>query len=363
MFCPKCGCKNRGGAKFCAECGNPMPQEGGAAPASEAGATVTEASAAPSETDPNATESTGKLGAFLRKPVNFLGHTVPMFGAILAILLATAGIATAAFLIYQNTVAAQEQQQEQVVKTKKVKKAKKKVEEKTEEVEEDADANDQAKNAGQQRKRTALNGSAPTAEAPESEGEQQPEATEEVEPPASNGQEQATAPVANTYDPASEAGSWTGQMVAFNDGTTQLKKSGSYKEGVLACGRCYGATNQPLSLNITSVDASSRTASGTVSFLLHAHNGPVDKDESSDSGDVYIQNVAFSAISIDGWRYANMIDIYSGHGKTVQMSLRLKYGSTDDYSVWIRTVPTDPDPSKPGMYRWGQTDMYTITKN
>ena len=355
MFCPKCGCKNRDGAKFCAECGNPMPQEGGAAPAT--GATVTQASATPSEADPNATESTGKLGAFLRKPVNFLGHTVPMFGAILAILLATAGIATAAFLIYQNTVAAQEQQQEQVVKTKKVKKAKKKVEEKTEEVEEEEKPADQPKTPQRSASQSATSDS---SSAPTPQEEQ--EATEEVEPPTSAGQDQVTEPVASSYDPASEVGGWTGNMLQFGYSSNSVK-SGSTGEGSIGCGKCYGATQHPLKLNITSVDANSRTASGTVSFLLHAHNGNIGSDESSDPGDVYIENVPFTSISIDGWHSINAADIYSGNGKTVQMSLRLKYGSLDDYSVWIRTVKAEFPGPHDLMWSWGQTDMYTITKN
>lgn len=297
---------------------------------------------------------------FLMKRHNIGGRAVPMFAIILAALIATATIATAAFLIYQNVAVGQTQEQTQTVPVKKKKTVRK--QQKAEEESEEEGAAD---------KKKSENKAESTADDLQQQGQAQDEQpaqreqqeTEIEEPEDSSASGEATMTVEDTYNPASEAGSWTGalQQYGYKYGSA---KSGSYKEGSAGCGVCYGAQNHPLKLNITSVDPSSRTASGTVSFLMHGHNGPLDADENSDSGDAYIENVPFTSISIDGWRLSNAIELYEGHGKTVRMTLRLKYGSSDDYSVWIRTVPTQFQAGKYNLtYTWGQTDMYTISKN
>ena len=300
---------------------------------------------------------------FLLKRHNIAGRAVPMFAIILAALIATATVATAAFLIYRSVAVGQVQEEQvqevPVKKKKKVVRKRKEVEEEPEETNDHATKNRRVKRA-ERLDRAKVEDS----EGQDAQDRQQVQAETEVEEPEgpSEGGE-VTTPVESSYDPVAEVGSWTGTLQQFGY-KYDAAKTGSYKEGSGGCGICYGAQNHPLKMNITSVDAASRTASGTVSFLMHGHNGPLDVDENSDAGDAYVENVPFTSISIDGWRSGNAINLYTGHGKTVQMTLRLKYGSSDDYSVWIRTVPSQFQAGKYNLtYTWGQTDMYTITKN
>lgn len=382
MYCMGCGAKLADGARFCVNCGLPVgaPVAGAAAvqvsgetgvqPNAQVGVGQATQFQAVDGSVSDAVDAASTPGEkqtfkqFLMKRHNIGGRAVPMFAIILAALIATASIATAAFLIYRSVAAGQVQEEQvQEVPVKKKKKVVRKQREAEEEESEEEDAVTKKKAEKRiQKSATEQNDSQQDMRQQEQAQDEQPVQQEEIESGDPDIGAEATTPVENTYDPASEVGAWTGTMVQFGWPTGAVK-TGSYREITGDYGVCYGAQQHPLKLNITSVDTASRTASGTVSFLVHGHIGKLGSDESSDPGDAYIENVPFTSISIDGWRSGGAIDLYSGHGKSVQMTLRLKYGSSDDYSVWIRTVKEDFTGPYNLTYTWGQTDMYTITKN
>lgn len=381
MYCVGCGAKLADGARFCVNCGLPVgasatgriaAQPGERSSAQQDGQSGTGQATRFQVVDGDDLNGSGSaheqkqtFKQFLMKRHNIAGRAVPMFAIILVALIATATAAAAAFLIYQSVAAGQVQEQTKALEAP-AKKKKKAVHEQQEAGEEESLKEDTSTRKKTEKKvqKSALeqDGSRQDAQQQEQAQAEQPVQQEEAESGDLDMGAEVTTPVESTYDPASEAGSWTGTMVQFGWPTGAVK-TGSYREITGDYGVCYGAQQHPLKLNITSVDAASRTASGTVSFLVHGHIGKLGSDESSDPGDAYIENVPFTSISIDGWRSSGAIDLYSGHGKSVQMTLRLKYGSSDDYSVWIRTVKEDFTGPHNLTYTWGQTDMYTITKN
>lgn len=386
MFCARCGARVSDSARFCTSCGMSLAElreatrKGKApSPAKADGPDMNEATATgsdPEESKPSkqdkardeqrtATRTASKRALRNTAPqsVTFremmlqshrIGRLmVPTFVIIIASLIASLGIGVAVTIVYRHTNAATEAPAH------------------TKHAEGDAQESENADESSAEEQESA--DEADTEETdPESEGAEG-SGSDASEDDASAIDEQRTAMVAapddssfaeadtavpSSYDPAADAGTWRGTFV---DRDTSTDKSGSFEEASWACGQCYGAKKRPLKLTIASVNAKNKTASGTVSFIWHDHTGPIDTDIESDAGDVYVENVPFKNVSIEGWRTNGCIDLYSANGKTVQISLRLKYGSADDYSVWIRTVPAAFE-AQGLTYQWGQTDMYTLTR-
>ncbi len=278
---------------------------------------------------------------------------VPTFAIIIASLIASLGIGVAVTIVYRHTNAATEAP------------AHAKHAENDAQSSEDADADASEEEPSADNTDDEETGSEnESAENSDGDGsEDAANATNEqrtamVAAPDDSSFAEADTAVPSSYDPAADAGTWRGTFV---DRDTSTDKSGSFEEASWACGQCYGAKKRALKLTISSVDAKSKTASGTVSFIWHDHTGPIDTDIESSTGDAYVENVPFKNVSIEGWRTTGCMTLYSANGKTVQMSLRLRYGSADDYSLWIRTAPTAFE-AQGLTYQWGQTDMYTLTR-
>ncbi len=365
MFCARCGARVPERASFCISCGIPLAgmfddvagDKGDAAavaPGDENASASDGEPVADAEGDAvSARSQVTTLKELLTRSHQIGRLMVPTFVLIVVSLIASVGIGVAVTVIYRHAQAPTEQSAEKHTTTKDEIAA--------------PDATDEQANAEQDEASEVAEGAA------QSEGEAVPSysaadegqtgATDEqrtayVEAPDDSAFAEVDEEVPTSYDPASEVGTWTGTFV---DRDTCETKSGSFEEGSWACGECFAAQKDQLKLKISSVDAAKKTASGTVSFVFHKHDGPVDADVQACSGDTYVRNVSFKNVPIEGWRTNGSVEIYSAGGKTVQMSLRLKCGSADDYSVWIRTVPTAFDYQ--GLtYQWGQTDMYSIGK-
>lgn len=386
MFCARCGARVSDGARFCTSCGMPLAElreatrKGKAASPAEAddldasetrGADPAAEEADRSERNQKQDQHRGATQTTSRQPqrntapqsVTFremmlqshrIGRLmVPTFAIIIASLIASLGIGVAVTIVYRHTNAATEAPAH------------------AKRAGDDAQKSENADEGATEEQPSA--DEADTEEAdPEGEGAEA-SGSDASEDDASAIDEQRTAMVAapddssfaeadtavpSSYDPAADAGTWRGTFV---DRDTSTDKSGSFEEASWACGQCYGAKKRALKLTISSVNAKNKTASGAVSFIWHDHTGPIDTDIESSTGDTYVENVPFKNVSIEGWRTNGCISLYSANGKTVQMSLRLKYGSADDYSVWIRTVPTAFE-AQGLTYQWGQTDMYTLTR-
>ncbi len=385
MFCARCGARVSDGARFCTSCGMSLaelreatrkgkttsPAEADDLDASETrGADPAAEEANPSKQDKaqderrSATQTASKRAQRNTAPqsVTFremmlqshrIGRLmVPTFAIIIASLIASLGIGVAVTIVYRHTNAATEVP------------AHAKRAENDAQSTEDADANvseEEPSDDTDDEETGSENEAAENSDGDGSEGAANAtseQRTAMVAAPDDSSFAEADTAVPSSYDPAADAGTWRGTFV---DRDTSTDKSGSFEEASWACGQCYGAKKRALKLTIASVNVKNKTASGTVSFIWHDHTGPIDTDVESDAGDVYVENVPFKNVSIEGWRTDGCIDLYSANGKTVQMSLRLRYGSADDYSVWIRTAPTTFE-AQGLTYQWGQTDMYTLTR-
>lgn len=365
MFCARCGARVPERASFCISCGIPLAgmfddatgtkdgvAEEGSGSESKSVCNAEPEHGTETETAPARSQVT-TLKELLTRSHQVGRLMVPTFVLIIVSLIASVGIGVAVTVIYRHAQAPAEQSAEKHATTKDEVAAPGTADEHTN-AEQD-EGGEVAEEAAQSEDAEASSDS--TA------GEAQTGATDEqrtaiVDAPDDSEFAAADEEVPASYDPTSEVGTWTG---AFVDRDTCETKSGSFEEGSWACGECFAAQKDQLKLKITSVDVAKKTASGTVSFVFHKHDGPVDTDAQTCSGDTYVRNVSFKDVSIEGWRTNGSVELYSTGGKTVQMSFRLKCGSADDYSVWIRTVPTSFDYQ--GLtYQWGQTDMYSISK-
>lgn len=365
MFCARCGARVPERASFCISCGIPLAgmfddvaeAEDDAAEVRPGDSDAPEPDRGPAA-DAEVAAASARPQATTLKELLMRSHQVgrlmvPTFVLIIVSLIASVGIGVAVTVIYRHAQAPAEQAAEEHAKTKDeiIVPDESEGQENAEQGEGDEAVEDEVQNDD-----TAV----PSDSAAD---DTQAEATDEqrtayVDAPDDSAFAEADEQVPASYDPVSEVGTWTG---AFVDRDTCETKSGSFEEGSWACGECFAAQKSPLKLKITSVDVTKKTASGAVSFVLHKHDGPLDADAQACTGDTYVRNISFKDVSIEGWRTNGSVEIYNAGGKSVQMALRLKYGSADDYSVWIRTVPASFD-CQGLTYQWGQTDMYSISK-
>lgn len=392
MFCARCGARVSDSARFCTSCGMSLAELRKAAEASEsvspdadgrpdaengsaANETATASSATKqadrSERDQKQDRHRSATQTASRQPqqstapqsVTFremmlqshrIGRLmVPTFAIIIASLIASIGIGVAVTIVYRHTNAATEAP----AHAKRAENdAQSSEDADTSAAEEEPNADDADEEETGSENETAESSTSDAGE--DATGATDEQRTAMVAAPDDSTFAEVDTAVPSSYDAAADAGTWRGTFV---DRDVSTDKSGSYEEASWACGQCYGAKKRELKLTITSVDTKNKTASGTVSFLWHNHTGPIDTDIESDAGDTYVENAPFKNVSIEGWRTNGCIDLYSANGKTVQMSLRLRYGSADDYSVWIRTVPAAFE-AQGLTYQWGQTDMYTLTR-
>lgn len=364
MFCARCGARVPERASFCISCGIPLAGmfdddagvDGGAAGEGSGGEGESVCSDEPvhsaeSEAAPARSQVT-TLKELLTRSHQVGRLMVPTFVLIIVSLIASVGIGVAVTVIYRHAQAPAEQSVEKHATTKNEVAVPDAAEQMNAE---QGEASEAAEDAAQSEDAEA---SADSAADEAQTGAADEQRTAIVDAPDDSEFAAVDEEVPTSYDPVSEVGTWTG---AFVDRDTCETKSGSFEEGSWACGECFAAQKNQLKLKITSVDAAKKTASGTVSFVFHKHDGPVDADAQTCSGDTYVRNVSFKDVPIEGWRTNGSVELYGAGGKTVQMSLRLKCGSADDYSVWIRTVPASFDYQ--GLtYQWGQTDMYSISK-